>query len=343
MRTVASDKGLELRAEIDPTVPPGIFGDGSRLRQILLNLLGNAVKFTEEGAIVLTVDAHRRARTRTRSSSTSACATRASASRPSGCTDFSSSFSQADASISRRYGGTGLGLAISKRLAELMGGTMWAESDGEGRGSTFHLTLTGRPAAAADLPSAAGDKGKLDLDPEQAERHPLRILVAEDNIVNQKLALRLLRAMGYEADVAANGLEAIEAVERQPYDIVLMDMQMPEMDGLEATRVIHERLAPEQRPRIVAMTANVTDEDRREADRGRHGRLRDEADPHPGSGRSATRDACDVLSDLPGDDARYASPSRPRENAGVAKLVIRARLKIGCPSGRLGSSPSPGM
>ena len=84
--------------------------------------------------------------------------------------------------------------------------------------------------------------------------------------MNQKLALRLLRAMGYEADVAANGLEAIEAVERQPYDIVLMDMQMPEMDGLEATRVIHERLAPEQRPRIVAMTANVTDEDRREAD-----------------------------------------------------------------------------
>ena len=143
---------------------------------------------------------------------------------------------------------------------------MWAESDGEGRGSTFHLTLTGRTAAAADLPSAAGDKGKLDLDPEQADRHPLRILVAEDNIVNQKLALRLLRAMGYEADVAANGLEAIDAVERQPYDIVLMDMQMPEMDGLEATRVIHERLAPEQRPRIVAMTANVTDEDRREAD-----------------------------------------------------------------------------
>jgi CheY-like chemotaxis protein len=93
----------------------------------------------------------------------------------------------------------------------------------------------------------------------------LRILLAEDNIVNQKLALRLLGAMGYEADVAANGLEAVEAIERQPYDLILMDMQMPEMDGLEATRTIRRRLAAGARPRIVAMTANVSDEDRREA------------------------------------------------------------------------------
>ena len=247
-------------------MPPGIYGDGSRLRQILLNLLGNAVKFTDEGSVVLTVDAQPaptgedevELHISVRDTGIGIPADRMHR--------LFGSFSQTDASISRRYGGTGLGLAISKRLAELMGGTMWAESDGEGTGSTFHLTLIARTATAAELPSAAADNGKLDLDPEQADRHPLRILVAEDNIVNQKLALRLLRAMGYEADVVANGLEAVEAVERQPYDIVLMDMQMPEMDGLEATRVIHERLAPEQRPRIVAMTANVTDEDRREAD-----------------------------------------------------------------------------
>ena len=129
----------------------------------------------------------------------------------------------------------------------------------EGKGSTFHLTLTARPAARDELPRADSNRdGQLDLDPEQASRHPLRILLAEDNLVNQKLALRLLAMMGYEADVAANGLEAVEAVERQPYDIVLMD-------GLEATSVIRTRIVPAARPRIVAMTANATDGDRREA------------------------------------------------------------------------------
>ena len=141
-----------------------------------------------------------------------------------------------------------------------------SESEGEGTGSSFHLTLAARPASVEDLPRADGGReGELDLDPEQAERHPLRILLAEDNIVNQKLALRLLATMGYAADIAGNGLEAVEAVERQQYDIVLMDMQMPEMDGLEAARVIHQLVEPEVRPRIVAMTANVSDEDRREA------------------------------------------------------------------------------
>jgi CheY-like chemotaxis protein len=265
MRTIASDKGLELRAVVEESVPAGIYGDGSRIRQILLNLLGNAVKFTADGSVELaatarplddgTVELHLTVR------DTGIGIPEERMHRLFG------SFSQTDASIARRYGGTGLGLAISKRLAELMGGTMWAESDGEGKGSAFHLTLTARPAARDELPRADGGRdGQLDLDPEQASRHPLRILLVEDNVVNQKLALRLLAMMGYAPDVAANGLEAVEAVQRQPYDIVLMDMQMPEMDGLEATRVIHMRVASEERPRIVAMTANATDEDRREAE-----------------------------------------------------------------------------
>jgi signal transduction histidine kinase/CheY-like chemotaxis protein len=264
MRTIASDKGLEWHAIVDESVPAGIYGDGNRIRQILLNLLGNAVKFTESGSVELgatasplsdgTVELHLSVRDT------------GIGIREERMHRLFGSFSQTDASISRRYGGTGLGLAISKRLAELMGGTMWAESEGEGRGSTFHLTLTARPAEQAELPRADGSRdGQVDLDPEQASRHPLRILLVEDNAVNQKLALRLLAAMGYQADVATNGLEAVEAVERQPYDIVLMDVQMPEMDGLEATRVIHTRIGPEARPRIVAMTANATDEDRRQA------------------------------------------------------------------------------
>jgi len=174
------------------------------------------------------------------------------------------SFSQADAATSRKYGGTGLGLAISKRLAEAMGGTMWAESSGvPGEGSTFHLTVATRAAAEQVAPGGATTPpASLDLDPAQAARHPLRILLAEDNVVNQKLATRLLSRMGYEPDLAANGLEAIEAVERQPYDLVLMDVQMPEMDGLEATRTIVEQLPFEARPWIVAMTANAMDGDR---------------------------------------------------------------------------------
>ena len=306
------------------------------------------------------------------------------------------SFSQVDGSTTRRYGGTGLGLAISRRLAEMMGGAMWAESAGiPGQGSTFHFTIQAQPAtlpAQADLRAEAADlRGKTVLivddnatnrrimslqtrgwgmaprdtgspaealewlragevfdvalidrqmpeidglalasgirhlqskmplvmvsslgqreaeieaagfaafllkpikpaqlyhalvgilarlptaapaklsgaapqfDPEMGVSHPLRILLAEDNAVNQKLALRLLERLGYRADLAANGVEAIRAVERQPYDLVFMDMQMPEMDGLEATRQICARWAAGTRPRIAAMTANALIEDR---------------------------------------------------------------------------------
>jgi signal transduction histidine kinase/ActR/RegA family two-component response regulator len=258
--SLASQKGLKLSSEYGTGVPEVVVGDVSRLRQILLNLLNNSVKFTAAGSVTLTAegsapddDGEIVLHFAVRDTGIGIP--------PDRIDRLFQSFGQTDASISRRFGGTGLGLAISKRLAEAMGGTMWAESHGEGHGSTFHVTIATRAAAALPKPTAPRP-GSHDLDPEQAAKHPLRILLVEDNAVNQKLALRLLARMGYRADVAANGLEAIEAAERQPYDVVLMDVQIPEMDGLEATRHIVEHVDPACRPWIVAMTANAMDGDR---------------------------------------------------------------------------------
>jgi CheY-like chemotaxis protein len=148
---------------------------------------------------------------------------------------------------------------ISKRLAEIMGGTMTAESEGADQGCTFRFHIRAETVAAQASTKPAA---KTIIDPGMAQRHPLRILLAEDNLVNQKLALRLLSQMGYTADVAVNGLKAIEAIQAQPYDLVLMDVQMPEMDGLEASRRITAKWKPDERPRIVAMTANAMQGDR---------------------------------------------------------------------------------
>jgi len=392
--TRATEKHLDIAYVYEGDVPSAIVGDVTRLRQIMLNLLSNAVKFTERGEVVLTVTAEHAAPGR---------AALAFAVRDTGIGlseeamgRLFQSFSQADSSTTRKYGGTGLGLAISRRLAELMGGKMWAQSDGPGKGSTFHFTIEvptaqvsptrtrdfvglqpeiqgkrvlvvddnatnrrvlelqtakwGMQSRATELPSEAvrwieageafdlaildmhmpemdgltlaakirarrpalplvlfsslgrreaGDTeglfsaylakpirqshlfdtlvsllvkdaapraapahAKPQLDPAMAARHPLRILLAEDNVVNQKLAMRLLQQMGYRADLASNGVEAVESVQRQVYDVVLMDVQMPEMDGLEASRRITATAPPGKRPRIVAMTANAMQGDR---------------------------------------------------------------------------------
>jgi len=388
----AAQKQLDLAYLFEGDVPGVIDGDVTRLRQILLNLLSNAVKFTERGEVVLTVNAatgHDAPMLSFTVRDTGIGLSREAIGR------LFQKFSQADASTTRKYGGTGLGLAISKRLAELMGGTMSAASDGPGRGAAFTFTIKARSAALpapgrrefigaqrelqgrrvlvvddnatnrrvlklqmakwgmvpadADAPDEAlhqvldghvfdlaildmhmpqmngvelarrlraarpalplvlftslgrKEAGDVDglfnaylakplrqsqlfdtlvtllahdaapkvaaatrprLDAGMAVRHPLRILIAEDNVVNQKLALRLLQQMGYRADVASNGLEAIESVQRQVYDVVLMDVQMPEMDGLEASRCIMAKWPAGDRPRIVAMTANAMQGDR---------------------------------------------------------------------------------
>jgi CheY-like chemotaxis protein len=143
---------------------------------------------------------------------------------------------------------------------------MWAESEGvPGRGSTFHFTILVQESQAPIARLGEEKVAAPTLDPEMARRHPLRILLAEDNVVNQKLALRLLDRMGYRADLAANGVEVIDALERQDYDVILMDIQMPEMDGLEASRQIMTRWPEENRPAIIAMTASAMESDRKAA------------------------------------------------------------------------------
>jgi signal transduction histidine kinase/DNA-binding response OmpR family regulator len=386
----ASEKHLELGCLVGEDVPAGIVGDVNRLRQVLLNLLSNAVKFTEKGEVIVHVDAELASQGKHR---LHLAVRDTGIGIPQDRMDrLFESFSQGDASTSRRYGGTGLGLAISRRLVELMGGTMRVESE-EGKGSTFFLDLIASevdvPAridldatlpilaakrilivddnatnreivsrqarswrmepVAAERPSDAlalveqgehFDVAALDLlmpemdglelarrirghpngqelplvlltslaslpqarsaaefsaqlvkpvrasqlynalltalgeavpahalaetagDDGSPEASSLRILLAEDNAVNQKVALRILDKLGYRADVASNGLEALDALERQPYDVVLMDVQMPEMDGLDASRRICERWPDESRPRIIAMTANAMIEDR---------------------------------------------------------------------------------
>jgi len=378
----ASEKGLELVGTVEDSVPAAVLGDHTRLQQILINLVGNALKFTERGEVVVTVRASRvdgdvRRELRFTVRDTGVGIPKDARAR------LFEPFCQGDSSTARHYGGTGLGLAICRRLCELMDGRIWVEST-VGQGSTFHFTvlteaaeaketrqklLSVRPGlegkqvlvlcdsaagreslaglirtwgmrpriassrdealawlrageafdvalvhaeAGAELARAVGEGRDLPLvllcspghrdtagvaasvvskpvrasqlhdalaslfgveglsvgsepptvfDREMGRRLPLRILVAEDNVINQRLLLGLLDRLGYSADVVANGAEALDALGRRTYDVVLMDVQMPGVDGLEATRLIRERWRSGG-PRVVAVTANAMKEDR---------------------------------------------------------------------------------
>jgi signal transduction histidine kinase/ActR/RegA family two-component response regulator len=252
----ASAKGLPLDVSADAAIPSHLIGDRLRLGQVLVNLLSNAVKFTESGRVTL--------RTRLMP----AAAAQPAAIRievhdtgigiePEHLSRLFQPFEQGDASMSRRFGGTGLGLAISKRLVELMDGRLWGESQ-PGVGSTFILELplqAGEPSSAPSRPVRAAV-------PDRKPAAHLRLLIAEDNPVNQRVAARMLQRLGYDADVVENGRLALEAVERQRYDVIFMDVQMPELDGLEAARRIRARPGPA--PWIVALTAHALEEDRRQ-------------------------------------------------------------------------------
>ncbi len=246
---LASEKGLELHYGLNGNIPEMVAGDASKIRQVLVNLLSNAVKFTERGEIEVQTVASKLADD-SYEIYFSVRDTGIGISQETSEKLFQP-FSQADASTTRKYGGTGLGLAISKRLVELMSGRIWVESE-EGKGSIFHFTIRANATASP----AKMMKPKLTQHDEPKEALDLRILLAEDNMVNQRMAILMLKKLGYKADSVANGREVLLALQRKSYDLILMDVQMPEMDGLEATREIRRQCSPDD-PRIVALTAHA--------------------------------------------------------------------------------------
>ena len=259
---VAADR-VELVAAVDDGVPETVLGDVTRVRQVLLNLLSNAAKFTSEGSIRITVGAT--ALDGGQCELVFAVEDTGIGIPADKLDAVFGSFSQADASTTRRYGGTGLGLAICQRLVSMMGGKLSVVSE-VGAGSTFAFTVLTRATAQppTDPPPTAWVARPRQPEPD-VSGPPLRILLAEDNVVNQKVATRMLDRLGHRADVVSNGADAVEAVRaqatvREAYDVVLMDVQMPEVDGLEATRQIRQLAIPQ--PHIIALTANAMEGDR---------------------------------------------------------------------------------
>jgi signal transduction histidine kinase/ActR/RegA family two-component response regulator len=272
LRVVAAEKGLVLEWAASGGVPDNVVGDPDRLRQVLYNLLSNAIKFTAKGGVYLNIE-HQDTAPYDHGSEGSAVLRFAVRDTGIGIPHekqriIFEAFRQADGSTTRKYGGTGLGLAICSRLVEMMGGSIQVESEA-GAGSTFHFTVrfglaplasSARPTDAVSLKNMLAAVGASGTN---APAAPLRILLAEDNPVNQRLAMRLLERRGHRVNLASSGREAIEWAEREAFDLILMDLQMPDMDGLEATAMIREQEKQRGgRTPIVALTAHTMKGDR---------------------------------------------------------------------------------
>lgn len=290
MSVKANEKNIELSYQSAPDVPAVIVSDANRLRQILINLVANALKFTSKGRIHLNISATKLADTLQEDPSLPAPKSPHEllfSIKDSGIgipsdriPHLFEAFTQADASTSRQYGGTGLGLAICKKLVNIMGGTIWVESYGAVGGSppaawledvqnqsptagcTFYFTIATDSINHNEFiyepeKSALPEKNHTKISRDLASQFPLKILVVEDNYVNQQLLKLMLENLGYGCDIADNGVKAIEAIRRANYDLILMDIQMPIMDGIEATRQIRNLEHPSKSLKIVAVTASV--------------------------------------------------------------------------------------
>ncbi|MEH2050249.1 MAG: ATP-binding protein [Nostoc sp.] len=281
----AREKGLKLTFLDTPEFPTTIVGDITRLRQVLINLISNAIKFTETGSIEVSVTTRKNSDINHSAANTDEIQFSVKDTGIGIPRDrlerLFKAFSQVNSSINRQYGGTGLGLAICKQLCELMGGRIWVESE-LGVGSTFYFTIAAsvvpEESVTANAVFCAIESPQVkqlvfksqesfsvpDSSP-SPEFHKLRILLTEDNLVNQKIALKQLKSLGYSADVANNGKEALQLLETVPYDLILMDCQMPILDGLETTKQIHRwqesSFASGRRPIVIAMTANAMKQD----------------------------------------------------------------------------------
>jgi PAS domain S-box-containing protein len=258
----AKRKGLNLSYKIIYGTPEWIFSDPIRLRQILGNLLSNAVKFSDSGDVTVSVSS--------RESESSLDIIFAVKDTGIGIPEneldkLFSPFSQIEVSITRKYGGTGLGLAISKKLVELMGGKIWVKSE-PGRGSTFFFTIRTKATLSEQMEKKDQIQFKRPLIQESISKIDahgrLRILLAEDNLSNQKVILEMLKRLGYRADAAADGFEVLQALQRQQYDLILMDVRMPELSGLEAAKQIRKLWPASQQPKIIAITAYALEGDR---------------------------------------------------------------------------------
>lgn len=259
VRASAKSKGLTVKVELDPNLPPTLRGDVARIRQVLLNLASNAVKFTDEGEV--TISATCQARRDLLATVEWTVTDSGIGIAPDKLDLLFSDFAQADASISRRFGGTGLGLAISRRIIEQMGGTIGVIST-PGEGSTFRFTLV-LPWSQAQASDQAG--GRDEADELQARisglDRPLKVLVAEDDAVNRMVVSKMLGAFDIELRVVTDGTEAVAAASEGNYDVVLMDVRMPDMDGLAATRAIRAQGERFEAMPIIALTANAFPED----------------------------------------------------------------------------------